>query len=190
MSNPKIFVIAGPNGAGKSTCAATILPKRFPTERFLNADNIAKAIATDSPLEAGRVMIGRLHDLRDRRETFAFETTLAGKSYVRFLSEAQNAGYFVHLAYIWLSNVELAYKRVSVRVQQGGHDIPPVDIKRRYWRGLKNFFQLYLPLVNRWALCDNSNRSLVLVARGRQGEAPTVNDQERFERMSYAAKQN
>ncbi len=177
MSNPKIFVIAGPNGAGKSTGAATILPKRFPTELFLDADEIAKALATDSRIEAGRVMIRRMRELRERRETCAFESTLAGKAHVRFLSEAQDSGYIVHLAYVWLSSTDLAKKRVSVRVQRGGHDIPPADIERRYGRGLRNFFRLYMPLANRWALCDNSGRSLVLVARGRLGEAPTIHDQ-------------
>jgi len=188
MSNPKVFVIAGPNGAGKSTVAAAILPKRFPTERFLNADDIARALATDSPIEAGRVMIRRMHELRIRRETFAYETTLAGKTHVKFLSEAQDAGYLVHLAFVWLSSVELARKRVSVRVQRGGHDIPTADIERRYWRGLRNFFHLYLPLANRWVLCDNSGRSLVLVARGRLGEAPTIYDQARFGRLRDATK--
>jgi predicted ABC-type ATPase len=190
MSSPRIFVIAGPNGAGKSTGAATILPKRFATERFLNADDIARALATDSRIEAGRVMIRRMHDLRERRETFAFETTLAGKSHVRFLTDAKNAGYLVHMAYVWLSSTELATKRVSVRVQRGGHDVPPDDIERRYFRGLRNFFQLYLPLANRWALCDNSGSSLVLVARGRLGGPPTVVDQARFDRIRDAARQD
>ncbi len=190
MSNPKIFVIAGPNGAGKSTGTATILPKRFPTERFLNADDIARALATDSRIDAGRVMVRRMRELRERRETFAFETTLAGKTHVRFLGEARDAGYLIHLAYIWLSSVELAKRRVSVRVRRGGHDIPPADIERRYRRGLGNLFRLYFPLANRWALCDNSGRELVLVARGRVGEVPTVYDRARFDRIRDAAKRD
>jgi len=187
MFSPKLFVIAGPNGAGKSTCAAAILPRRFPTERFLNADNIARALATDSPIEAGRVMIRRMCKLRACRETFAFETTFSGRTYIKFLREAQNAGYRLHLAYIWLSNVEVAKKRVSVRVQRGGHDVPAADIERRYWRGLSNLFQLYLPLADRWTLCDNSGGSLVPVARGRVGKAPTIYDQARFDRIRDAA---
>lgn len=113
-TNPEIFVIASPNGAGKSTCAASILPKHFPTDKFLNADQIARALATDSPMESGRVMLQRLHELRNRGETFAFETTLAGRTYVTFLREAQESGYCVHLAYVWLSSVDLAKKRVAV----------------------------------------------------------------------------
>ncbi len=140
MPNPEIFILAGPNGAGKSTGAATILPKRFPTYRFLNADDIARALATDSRIEAGKVMLRRMRELRDQRETFAFETTLAGRSHARFLQEARQSGYRIHLAYVWLSSVELAAKRVAARVQDGGHDVPPADIERRYWRGIKNLF--------------------------------------------------
>lgn len=189
MSNPLVFVIAGPNGAGKSTSAAAILPKRFPTDKFLNADDIAKALATDSPIEAGRAMLRRMHDLRAGSETFAFETTLAGKIHLRFLAQAQTAGYLVRLGYVWLSSVELARRRGSVRARRGGHDVPPADIERRYWRGLRNLFDRYLPLANRWAICDNSGRSLVVLARGRRGEAPTVYDQARFDRIRNAAQQ-
>ena len=189
-SPPEIFVIGGPNGAGKSTAAYTILPQRFRTNKFLNADEIARALAITSPIEAGRIMLERMHQLRDCRETFAFETTLAGKSNARFLVEARGAGYRVHLAYIWLSSVELARKRVAVRVQRGGHDIPAEDIERRYWRGLRNFFGLYQPLANRWVLCDNSGRRLEIVARGRPGQPPTIYDAKRFERIRDAADQH
>ena len=187
MPYPEIFVIAGPNGAGKSTGAASILPKRFPTDRFINADDIAKVLAINSPLEAGRIMLQRLHDLRNRGDTFAFETTLAGRSYERFLREAQQSGYRVHLAYVWLSSVELAKKRVAVRVQRGGHDIPPSDIERRYWRGLRNCFELYQPLANAWVLCDNSGMKLVVVARQRQGHELEILDENRYNRIRYAS---
>ncbi len=187
MAESEIFVIAGPNGAGKSTAAAALLPTRFPTERFLNADQIAKALATDSPIEAGRVMLRRMHELRDRGETFAFETTLAGRNHARFLREAQQSGYAVHLAYLWLSSVELAASRVAVRVQSGGHDIPRADIERRYWRGLRNCCDLYLPLANTWVLCDNSDRRLVLVARRQEGCEPEILDVNRYERIRQTA---
>jgi len=188
-SPPEIFVIGGANGAGKTTAADTILPKRFRTDKFLNADEIAKALAITSRIQAGRIMLERMHQLRDRGETFAFETTLAGKSNARFLVEARGAGYQVHLAYVWLSSIELARKRVAVRVQRGGHDVPPEDIERRYWRGLRNSFGLYQPLANRWVLCDNSGRRLVVVARGRPDQPPTIYDAKRFERIRHAADQ-
>ncbi len=187
MPRPEIFVIAGPNGSGKSTGAASILPKRFPTDRFLNADDIARALATDSRIEAGKVMLRRMRDLLIRRETFAFETTLAGLSHARFLQDAKQAGYRIHLAYVWLSSVKLAEKRIAGRVQDGGHDVPLADIERRYWRGIKNLFERYLVLADRWALCDNSGERLVVVARGRIGEEPTVYERRRFDRILHAA---
>ena len=131
-----------------------------------------------------------MYDARDRRETFAFETTLAAKSYVRFHAEAQQAGYFVHIAYVWLSSVELAKKRVAVRVRRGGHDIPPADIERRYWRGLRNFFEFYRDLVDTWILCDNSSKRLVVVARGLKGVAPTIYEQPRYQRICLAPEAN
>jgi predicted ABC-type ATPase len=190
MPNPEIFVIAGPNGAGKSTGAATILPTRFPSDRFLNADDIAKALATDSRIAAGKIMLRRMRELRDQHVSFAFETTLAGQSHARFLQEAKKAGYRVYLAYVWLSSVELARKRVAARVQDGGHDVPAADIERRYRRGLKNLFTLYFPLADRWILCDNSVKKLVVVARGRIGEKPGIHDPQRFKRIRDAAGQD
>jgi len=182
-----MFVIAGPNGAGKTTGAATILPRHFPAHAFINADEIAKELSTDSPLVAGRVMLQQMHDQRQRRETFAFETTLAARSYVPFLQDAIRSGYLVHIAYVWLSSVELAKKRVAVRVQRGGHDVPAADIERRYWRGLRNFFGLYRDLAHTWVLCDNSGRKLVVVARGRMNTEPTVFDPRHYRRICHAA---
>lgn len=190
MPDPELFVVAGPNGAGKSTGAAVILPKRFPTDRFLNADDIARALATDSRIEAGKTMLRRMHKLLNGRETFAFETTLAGRSHARFLQEAKQCDYRIHLAYVWLSSVDLAKKRVAGRVEEGGHDVPHADIERRYWRGLSNLFKLYLPLANRWVLCDNSSEKLFVVARGRMDEEPTIYDPRRFDRIHHAAQQD
>ena len=187
MDQPEIFVIAGPNGAGKTTGASSILPERFPTHWFINADEIAKSLGTDSPLVAGRVMLHRMHEARAWQDTFAFETTLAARSYVRFLTEAQQLGYLVHIAYVWLSSVELAKKRVAVRVQRGGHDIPAGDIERRYWRGLRNFFDFYRDLADTWVLCDNSGRKLVVVADGLKGLEPTIHDPRRYQKICNAA---
>jgi predicted ABC-type ATPase len=129
-----------------------------------------------------------MHDARDRRESFAFETTLAARSYVRFLTEAQQGGYVVHVGYVWLASAELAKKRVAVRVQRGGHDIPSADIARRYRRGLRNFFELYKPLADTWIIWDNSSTRLVVVADGLKGLEPTVHDRRRYKRICDAAR--
>ena len=131
-------------------------------------------------------MLQRMHEARDRRDTFAFETTLAARSYVRFVTEARQGGYLVHIAYVWLSSVELARKRVAVRVQRGGHDIPHADIERRYWRGLRNFFEFYRDLADAWVLCDNSGRRLVVVADGLKGHKPAVHDRRRYQKICNA----
>ncbi len=176
MPTPEIFVLGGPNGAGKSTTATVLLPEALGIEQFVNADLIAHCLSPFAPqtsaLEAGRLMLARIHELRSRGPSFAFETTLASRSYVRFLQESQQAGYVVHVAYIWLTSVELALRRVSIRVQQGDHDVPASTVERRYWRGLRNFFELYQPLADTWTLCDNSGDEIVIVARGsRRGAA-------------------
>jgi len=189
MSRPEIFVIAGPNGAGKSTVAALVLPKRFHVNQFVNADVIQHTLGpAASPITAGRIMLKRMRELRDAGETFAFETTLAARSYVPFLRDAQHAGYFIHLAFISLSSPNLAKSRVADRVREGGHDIPPADIERRYWRGLRNFFEYYRPLADAWTLCDNSGDRLLVVAQGSGADEPTIIHKTRYAELKDAAK--
>ncbi len=182
MASREIFVLSGPNGAGKSTTATVLLPEKLPIEHFVNADTIRTELpagATD--LQAGRVMRERMHALRESGESFAFETTLAPMTHVRFLRDAQARGYVVHVAYIYLASVELALARVRVRVAQGGHDVPPDVVERRYWRGLSNFFSLYQVLANRWLLCDNSRAGGPMdIARGRLGEEPIIHEPETY----------
>lgn len=185
MAIPEIFVLSGPNGAGKSTTARVLLPETLSIEQFVNADLIAQGLSPfahqSSALEAGRLMLSRIHDFRSRGQSFAFETTLASRSYVTFLKEAQLGGYLVHIAYIWMSSVELAHSRVANRVQEGGQDVPRATVERRFWRGLKNFFNLYQPLADTWALCNNSGEELSTIARGRKGVEAEV-----FEVKKYA----
>jgi predicted ABC-type ATPase len=181
---PEIFVLAGPNGAGKTTAAAVVLPERLGVDQFVNADLIARGLSPFAPdrmaFRAGRLMLERIHELRSRGESFGFETTLATRSYVRFLEDARASGYIVELVYLWLSSTDLALRRVRARVAQGGHDVPPSVIERRYHRGLRNLFALYLPLCNLWTIGDNSGDELITVAHGRRGEAATVVDAERW----------
>ncbi len=177
MKRPEFFVLSGPNGAGKSTTATVLLPESLNIEHFVNADLLAMELPYSgdaAAFEAGRTMLERIHRLRQERVSFAIETTLAARSYVAFLREAQNVGYFVHIVYIWLSSVELACTRVAARVRQGGHDVPRHVIKARYDRGLWNFFHLYQPVADSWALCDNSGDDLLIVARGSLGEDDEV----------------
>lgn len=178
MAPPEIFVVGGPNGAGKSTIASAILPEGFQVERFVNADLIAQSLgpysSESAAFRAGRMMLQRIRGLYSRRERFGFESTLASRTFAPFLRDAQESGYLVHIAYLWLSSVELALDRIHVRVLRGGHDVPEETVRRRYYRSVTNFFDLYQPLANTWLLCDNSRSELVEVARGRMETAPTI----------------
>ncbi|MCG8448464.1 MAG: hypothetical protein MI725_02650, partial [Pirellulales bacterium] len=100
---------------------------------------------------------------------------------------AREKGYFVHIIYIWLSSVELAQSRVAVRVLQGGHSVPPETVARRYWRGIRNFFNIYCPLADTWTLCDNSVDELVIVATGTRVTEPTIYLPEVYETISRQA---
>ena len=160
VDRPEILVIAGPHGAGKTTVASSALPERFPTYTFINADEIAKSAGTASARVARSVMLQRMQEARAWGDTFAFETTLATRSYAQFLTEARQYGYLIHIVYVSLASVELAKKRVAVRLQRGGRDIPTGDIERRYWRSAQNFFCLYAGLADTWVLCNNSRTKL------------------------------
>lgn len=180
MARPEIFVVGGPNGAGKSTIASVILPEGFQVDRFVNADLIVPRLVPTSPetmaFTAGRMMLQRVRDLYAQWERFGFESTLASRTFAPFLRAAQGNGYLVHIAFLWLSGVELALDRIRVRVLRGGHDVPGGTVRRRYYRSLANFFDLYRPLANTWLLCDNSGSELVEVARGGLRIVPTIRE--------------
>lgn len=185
---PVIYVLSGPNGSGKTTGASVVLPE-FHTHEFVNADEIHKSLGPGaSHMTAGRIMLERMKRLRDAKTSFAFETTLAARTYAGFLKDAQQSGFFIHLVFIWLRTPALAKARVALRVRRGGHDIPEADIERRYWRGLRNFFGLYSEVANAWTLCDNSGKAFVVVAQ-KSDERLAVYDQNRYDEIRRAAEQ-
>ena len=164
---PRILMIAGPNGSGKTTFAREFLPQEADCPIFINADLIAAGLAPFAPeteaIRAGRLMLDELDRHSAAKDNFAFETTLAGRGYVRQIRQWQNAGYVVTLLFLRLASPEEAIARVAERVRQGGHAIPESVIRRRFAAGLANFSGLYAPLVNAWALYDNSGRRPVLL---------------------------
>ncbi len=166
-ANPQVVIIAGPNGAGKSTLAPFLLRDTFGLLEYVNADPIALGLsAFDSAsmsLEAARIVLARLRDLAKRRRSFAFETTLASRFYAPWVKRLRESGYKFHLVFLWLSSVELAIERVDERVRSGGHSIPEEIIRRRYDRGITNFFNLYEPLADTWAAYDNSGSGTPLL---------------------------
>jgi predicted ABC-type ATPase len=166
--NKNLYIIAGCNGAGKTTASFTILPEILDCKEFVNADEIAKGLSPFQPekvsFESGRIMLHRINELFEINENFAFETTLATRSYKSKVIEAQKNGYSVTLLFFWLQNVELAIERVRTRVQEGGHNIETNVIKRRYINGIKNLFDIYLPIVDEAMIFDNSGGMPELLA--------------------------
>ncbi|MDP3671506.1 MAG: zeta toxin family protein [Telluria sp.] len=164
---PRIIIIAGPNGAGKTTFASEFLPGEAACPVFVNADLIAAGLAPFAPetaaLQAGRLMLQELARHFAARTSFAFETTLSGRGYLRLIKEWQTAGYRVKLIFLQLASPEEAIARVAQRVRQGGHDIPEAVVRRRFAAGKDNFERLYAPLVNAWALYDNAGAMPALI---------------------------
>ncbi len=116
-------------------------------------------------IQSGRLMLARIHALSVAGVDFAFETTMASRSFVPFLKRCCEAGYQVNLLFLWLQDPELAVFRVADRVSSGGHSIPEEIIRRRYKRCLSNFFKLYIPLADHWYFYDNSNNHSALIAK-------------------------
>ena len=178
---PNLYVIAGCNGAGKTTASYTILPEILDCKEFVNADNIAAGLSPFNPervaLEAGRIMLSRIHDLLEERADFAFETTLSTRSYVSLIKDAKEKGYDVTLLYLWLDSPDHAIKRVAKRVAKGGHHIPDDVVKRRYYRGIKNLIQLYTPLCDKWLVFDNMDVEPQVVAKYDEFGEAVLNDE-------------
>lgn len=151
---PNLYIIAGCNGAGKTTASFTILPGLLNCKEFVNADSIAAGLSPFNPegvaVEAGRLMLSRIDELLRAKVDFAIETTLATRSYLSLVKRAQSLGYKVTLLYIWLDSPRTAKERVAARVVKGGHNIPEDVIERRYYRGIFNLINLFIPVVNGW----------------------------------------
>jgi predicted ABC-type ATPase len=164
-------IIAGPNGSGKSTAATMLLPADF---TYVNADKIAEELTgkpgTTADINAGRILLDRLAEKIELRQDFAFETTLATRGLAANVRDWQEAGYRVHLFFLWLPSDDLAVQRVQARVRDGGHNVPESTIRRRFRSGQRNLFELYLPLVDVWRIYDNSRvEEPRLIARGSKG---------------------
>ncbi len=168
MNEKNLYIIAGCNGAGKTTASFTILPDILNCKEFVNADEIAKGLSPFQPekvaIESGRIMVNRINELFLNKESFAFETTLASKSYRNKILNAKNNQYVTTLLFFWLNNVELAKERVRTRVIEGGHNINDDVIERRYLKGIKNLFDIYLPIVDEVLIFDNSTGIHTLIA--------------------------
>ena len=165
-----MYILAGCNGSGKTTASYNSLPGIFDCSEFVNSDEFAKSLAPFNPesvpVQASRYMLLKTKFLFERRMDFSIETTLATRSLVKMVKAARAQGYFVTVFYMWLSSPEIAIARIRARVDAGGHYIPEETVKRRYYVGLKYFFNVYVPECDRWILADNSDPPFKIVAEG------------------------
>ena len=163
-----LIVLGGPNGAGKTTAAQVVVPRKLGIAEFINADEIARGLSPFNPdaasVAAGRLMLERMRALARGEQSFAIETTCSGRGHVDFLRRCKDDGWRVTLVFLWLPSPEIAIDRVARRVRAGGHGIPPDIIVRRYWAGLRNLRERYLPLADVAAIYDNAGEEPILIA--------------------------
>lgn len=165
-----IVIIAGPNGAGKTTLAREFLPAEAACPVFVNADLIAAGLSPfqseAAALRAGRLMLEEITRHAAKGRSFAFETTLAGLGYVKLIKGWRKQGYRIRICFVSLDAPEDALERVAKRVRQGGHDVEEATVRRRFFAGLKNFQEIYRPLVDEWQLFSNMGNELTLLEEG------------------------
>ena len=190
LSRPRVAVLGGINGAGKTTASSRILHEALHIPVFTNADAIARSLNAFDPeseaMKAGRIMLEHMRAMTAARRSFAFETTLAARTYARWLGEMKRDGYAVHLFYFWLESADMAIGRVAARVASGGHFVPDDTIRRRYSRSVRNFLELYRPLVTTWQVYDNNNGGSRLIAFN-NSFFDTVIDDDRWELFNRSA---
>jgi predicted ABC-type ATPase len=185
QTSKDLYVIAGGNGSGKTTFAREFLPDYAHCLRFINPDLIAAGLSPFDPpaatAEAGRVVLREIQRAIRGGDSFAFESTLSGRTYFRILCQAHQAGFTVNLFYLWIPNADLALARIHDRVEGGGHNVPELDVRRRYPRSLRNLFNLYMPAVDSVHFFDNSGELPRLAFRMDKGKtvvfAPALYEQ-------------
>lgn len=187
---PQVAILGGINGAGKTTASQRILRDALHIPVFTNADAIARGLNAFDPeseaAAAGRVMLTHMRAMIAARRSFAFETTLAARTYARWVTDMRRVGYAVHLFYFWLESADVAIGRVAERVLSGGHFVPDETIRRRYSRSVRNFCELYRPVVTTWQVYDNTYGTSQLLAQ-HNGYFETVHDDLRWELFQRSA---
>lgn len=182
-----LYIIAGCNGAGKTTASMTMLPEIWKCREFVNADEIARGLSPYNPesvaFEAGRLMLSRIEYLLQGNESFSIETTLSTRSYAQLVQRAQEKGFKVQLLFFWIPSPEHAILRVAQRVKEGGHNIPTDVIRRRYVAGIKNLFNIYLPIVDYWMLVENLSTQQIIIANGVKGGEIEIKDANLYKKV-------
>ncbi len=191
MNRPVCTIIAGPNGSGKTTFALKYLSGVAHCQRFINADLIASGLSPLSPeleqMAASKLFLNEIREAIERREDFAFETTLSGRTNLKRIQFLRENKWRVELIYLYLPDVEMSVERVAERVRHGGHNIPLQSILRRYSRSLQNLFELYLPLCDSTICMDNSSETPKLIF-SQTPEGLMVEDTSIYQKLLSGAK--
>lgn len=191
-SSPTCWIIAGPNGAGKTTFALSYLPTVANCRNFVNADLIAAGLSPLAPetglLAASRIFLREIENRVQARQDFAFETTLAGRSYLRLIQRLRSEGWRVELIYLALPSVEMSRLRVAERVAHGGHNIPMEDLERRFPRSLRNLLNEFSYAVDR-TRCFMNNGDTPQPVFIQQGENRKILNPELFQQLTQEAEQ-
>ena len=189
---PICWIIAGPNGAGKTTFALDHLPEIADCQNFVNADLIAAGLSPLAPelslRRASRVFLAEIESYIEARVNFGFETTLAGRRYLRLIKRLKADGWRVELIYLALPDVSMSRLRVQERVAHGGHNIPLLDIERRFPRSLRNLLNEYSFLSNR-TLCFMNNGEVPEPIFVQEGDQRIILNTGLFDQISEYAKQ-
>jgi predicted ABC-type ATPase len=166
--HPELLVVAGPNGAGKTTLARDFAATS--NVAYLGADAIAETLAPHDPssvrVEGGRRFIESVNEFLSRKESVIVETTLSGRTFRNILADATQRGFSVTIVYLFMKSADTCVARVAERVRKGGHDVPEIDVRRRFIRSLANFWTIYREMADKWVVVYNETSQLQDVAAG------------------------
>lgn len=169
---PQCWIVAGPNGVGKTTYAFRHIKAVSGTTRFVNLAEIARGLSPLDPTmeqqRAARVVLELTRSLIAEKRSFSIETTLSGRTHLRTIAAAREAGFAVNLLYFLIASPEISLARIARRVSEGGHDVAENDVRRRFKRSIDNL-PAYIEEVDRWRVFDNALLRPKTVAEGRRG---------------------
>jgi len=169
---PQFWIVAGPNGVGKTTYAFRHIRAVSGSTSFVNLDEIARGLSPLDPSaeqqRAARVALEMTRSLIAERRSFSIETTLSGKTHLRTIAGARDAGFAINLLFFLVASPEISLSRIARRVSEGGHDVAEADVRRRFDRAISNL-PIYIGAVDQWRVFNNATLRPQVVAEGRRG---------------------
>lgn len=138
-------------------------------------------------ITASKIFLKEMKNCILKKNNFALEATLAGRSYLKLIKDLKSAGWVIELVYLALPNVEMSKQRVAERVKHGGHNIPLKDIERRFSRSLNNLLNEFSGIVDNCSCFMNDNKEPVLVFE-QKGQARNVINKKLYDLILKGAK--